>query len=78
MDTSETFPAALAALARRNGDLEAVVAPEGRVTFAELAARADALAGALAAAGLRPGNRIGSQRAASAVTTLVADHTTAR
>jgi len=60
-DTSETFPAAVAALARHHGDLEAVVAPEGRVTFAELAARADAFAGALAAAGLRPGDRIGLQ-----------------
>jgi HIP---CoA ligase len=59
--TAPTFPAALAALAHHHGDLEAVVAPEDRLTFGELAARADAFAGALAAAGLRPGDRLGIQ-----------------
>jgi fatty-acyl-CoA synthase len=55
----ETFPAAVADLAARFPDVEAVVAPDGRVTFAELATRVDRLAGALAAAGLRPGDRVG-------------------
>ncbi|WP_435582930.1 class I adenylate-forming enzyme family protein [Amycolatopsis thermoflava] len=54
-----TFPEALAALAHRYGDQEAVVAPEGRITFADLARRCDDLAGAFAAAGLRPGDRVG-------------------
>jgi fatty-acyl-CoA synthase len=39
--------------------MEAVVAPEGRVTFAELDERCDEIAGALAAAGLRPGDKVG-------------------
>ncbi|MEU7810859.1 class I adenylate-forming enzyme family protein [Pseudonocardia sp. NPDC049154] len=55
----DTFPAAVADLAARHGDREAVVAPEGRLTFAALAARVDDLAGALAAAGLQPGQRVG-------------------
>ncbi|WP_431919593.1 class I adenylate-forming enzyme family protein [Amycolatopsis tucumanensis] len=54
-----TFPRALAALAERFGDQEAVVAPEGRITFAEFARRCDELAGAFAAAGLRRGERVG-------------------
>ncbi|MFD5247756.1 class I adenylate-forming enzyme family protein [Amycolatopsis sp. NPDC058340] len=59
MSAPSTFPAALAALARRFPEQEAVVAPEGRMTFAEFARRCEELAGAFAAAGLRPGDRIG-------------------
>ncbi|HWD02733.1 MAG TPA: AMP-binding protein, partial [Amycolatopsis sp.] len=58
-DVAETFPAVLADLAVRRPDAEAVVAPDGRITFAELATRVDDLAGALAAVGLRPGDRVG-------------------
>ena len=54
-----TFPATVARLAELYGDREAVVAPEGRVTFAELARRCDEIAGAFSAAGLRPGERVG-------------------
>lgn len=54
-----TFPAALVELANRFGDQEAVVAPEGRITFAEFVRRCDELAGAFAAAGLQPGDRVG-------------------
>ncbi|MFI7123078.1 class I adenylate-forming enzyme family protein [Amycolatopsis sp. NPDC049868] len=57
--TETTFPAALAALARRFPDQEAVVAPEGRMTFAEFTRRCEELASAFAAAGLRPGDRVG-------------------
>ncbi|MGW6791581.1 class I adenylate-forming enzyme family protein [Streptomyces chartreusis] len=55
----DSFPAALAELVARYPDAEAVVAPDGRVTFAEFATRVDRLAGAFAAAGLRPGDRVG-------------------
>lgn len=54
-----TFPATVARLAELYSDREAVVAPEGRVTFAELARRCDEIAGAFSAAGLRPGERVG-------------------
>lgn len=54
-----TFPAALASLREQYGEQEAVIAPEGRATFAEFAERCDAIAGILSAAGLRPGDRIG-------------------
>ena len=56
---ARTFPAAVAGLAARHGEMEAVVAPEGRVTFAELAERCDEIAGAFAAAGLQPGDKVG-------------------
>ncbi|NKY51545.1 class I adenylate-forming enzyme family protein [Nocardia vermiculata] len=55
----ETFPAALAELADTFPDTEAVVAPEGRVTFAEFHSRCAEFAGMLARAGLRPGQRVG-------------------
>lgn len=55
----DTFPDALAALAKLFPGEEAVVAPEGRLTFAEFAQRCDELAGAFRAAGLRPGERVG-------------------
>ncbi|WP_245662516.1 class I adenylate-forming enzyme family protein [Nocardia vermiculata] len=55
----ETFPEAMAALAESFADTEAVVAPEGRLTFAELNSRCKDFAGSLAAAGLRPGDRVG-------------------
>lgn len=55
----ETFPEALAALAQSFADTEAVVAPEGRLTFAEFHSRCEEFAGALTAAGLRPGQRVG-------------------
>ena len=54
-----TFPATVTRLAELYGDREAVVAPEGRVTFSELARRCDEIAGAFAAAGLRHGERVG-------------------
>ncbi|MGW5647051.1 class I adenylate-forming enzyme family protein [Saccharopolyspora sp. NPDC003752] len=57
--TETTFPAALAALAQRFPAQEAVVAPEGRMTFAEFAQRCEELAGAFSAAGLRSGDRVG-------------------
>ncbi|QJY49970.1 class I adenylate-forming enzyme family protein [Pseudonocardia broussonetiae] len=56
---ADTFPAALADLAARFPDDDAVVAPDGRVSFAELASRVDEVAGALVAAGLAPGERVG-------------------
>ncbi|MFF5989099.1 hypothetical protein [Prauserella flavalba] len=55
-----TVPEALAVLADRFGDREAVVAPEGRITFADLARRCEDLAGVFAAAGLRRGIGSGS------------------
>ncbi|WP_448624398.1 class I adenylate-forming enzyme family protein [Geodermatophilus sp. URMC 64] len=54
-----TVPELLAALSRHAGDTEAVVGPEGRVTYAELHARCERLARALVGWGLRPGDRIG-------------------
>ncbi len=57
--SDHTFPAALAALREHHGNDEAVVAPDGRATFEEFAQRCDAVAGILAAAGLRPGDRVG-------------------
>lgn len=57
--TIDTFPAAVADLAARLPDTEAVVAPDGRVTFAELAARVDEFAGAITGLGLAPGDRVG-------------------
>lgn len=60
-DTLEkyTITELLAALSRHAGDTEAVVGPEGRVTYAELHARCERLARALVAWGLRPGDRVG-------------------
>ncbi|NKY58989.1 acyl--CoA ligase [Nocardia flavorosea] len=59
MGRPETFPEAMAALAESCAGTEAVVAPEGRLTFAELNSRCEEFAGSLAAAGLRPGERVG-------------------
>jgi HIP---CoA ligase len=55
----DTVPALLHALADRYPELEAVVAPEGRVTFAELLARCETMAAFYAEAGLAPGDRVG-------------------
>jgi HIP---CoA ligase len=54
-----TFPALLDALRQHYGQREAVVAPEGRISYDELAARCEAVAALFADAGLRPGDRIG-------------------
>jgi acyl-CoA synthetase (AMP-forming)/AMP-acid ligase II len=54
-----TYPAAVAALARQLPDADAVVADDGRVTWPQLNAHVDAIAGMLHAAGLRPGDRVG-------------------
>jgi len=40
-------------------DVEAIIAPEGRMTFAELAAQVARIRAALAAAGVRRGEHIG-------------------
>jgi acyl-CoA synthetase (AMP-forming)/AMP-acid ligase II len=53
-----TVPALVELLARRYGDEEAVVGPEGRLRFRDLAHRAGRLAAFYAAAGLRPGDRV--------------------
>lgn len=60
-DTLEkyTVPALLTALRRHAGDTEAVVAPEARVTYAELYERSGQLARAMARWGLHPGERLG-------------------
>jgi fatty-acyl-CoA synthase len=60
-DTLEkyTVPELLAALSRHAGDTEAVVGPEGRVTYEELHGRCELLARAMLNWGLRPGDRIG-------------------
>jgi fatty-acyl-CoA synthase len=57
--SEHTFPAVLDALRDRYGEMEAVVAPDGRATFAEFARRCEAMAGILTSAGLRPGDRVG-------------------
>ncbi|GAA1866235.1 FadD3 family acyl-CoA ligase [Pseudonocardia ailaonensis] len=54
-----TFLEVLDDLVARTPDAEAVVAPEGRVTWAALADRAERFAQVLAGAGLRPGERLG-------------------
>jgi HIP---CoA ligase len=54
-----TLPALLRILADRYGDHEAVVAPEGRIDYAGLLTRAEEMAAWYAAAGLRPGDRVG-------------------
>ena len=53
-----TVPALVELLARRYGDEEAVVGPEGRLRFRDLAHRAGCMAAFYAAAGLRPGDRV--------------------
>jgi HIP---CoA ligase len=57
--TEHTLPALLRVLGERHGDREAVVAPEGRVSYAELLARCAEMAGYYAEAGLAPGERVG-------------------
>jgi fatty-acyl-CoA synthase len=54
-----TTPAVLAAVAAAHPDREFVVAEDGRATYAEIAARAIAVAARLRAAGVRPGDRVG-------------------
>lgn len=55
---ARNFVSLLEASARRSPDQPALVWPEGALAFAELDHRAEALAGALAAKGVRPGDRI--------------------
>ncbi len=55
-DSYATVTAALDAAAARFGGREAYVGPDGRISFAEWAAASDALAGALAARGVGPGD----------------------
>ncbi len=55
---TRNFARLLAASARCWPDQAALVWPEGALTFAELDRRADALAGALGAKGVKPGDRI--------------------
>jgi acyl-CoA synthetase (AMP-forming)/AMP-acid ligase II len=57
-DVPATIPAALARAAERFGDDEAVVAPEARLTFAQLAERAAQAAGFLVRRGIEPGDRV--------------------
>src|SRR5205823_5591871 len=54
-----TLPAFLDGLAARFGEREALVSPRRRVTYAELAAEATAIARALAARGVEAGTRVG-------------------
>lgn len=54
-----TLPEVVDLRAATDPDGEAVVAPEGRLTWAELADRVRTLAGGLAADGVAPGDRIG-------------------
>ncbi|NJQ04799.1 amino acid adenylation domain-containing protein [Streptomyces lonarensis] len=53
-----TLTARFAAQAARTPGATAVVAPDGSLTFAELVARVEELAGRLAARGARPGTRV--------------------
>jgi acyl-CoA synthetase (AMP-forming)/AMP-acid ligase II len=53
-----TIPAVLAAAADRHGDRDAVVDGDERRTYRELLGDAEAFAGALAAAGVSPGERV--------------------
>ena len=55
---AENFAAALAEVAHRFPDRPAIVWRDGALTFGELHRRADAFAGALAAKGAKPGDRI--------------------
>ena len=56
--TGLTLPGVLDDLAVRLPDAEAVVGPEGRVTYSEVRARTQRLASFLNRAGLRPGDRV--------------------
>ena len=56
-DLSRTIPQVLQAAAERHGPRPAIVEDGGRLTFAELKARADLLAKAVLAAGLQPSER---------------------
>jgi acyl-CoA synthetase (AMP-forming)/AMP-acid ligase II len=56
---ARTVPQVLDDLAARRPAAEAVVGPEGRVTYAELGDRTRRFAAVLAAAGLRRGDRVG-------------------
>ncbi|MDT0269136.1 amino acid adenylation domain-containing protein [Streptomyces sp. DSM 44915] len=57
-DAPQTLAAAFAASAHRTPDAVAVVSDDASVTYRQLAARADRLAGALRAAGVQPGARV--------------------
>lgn len=54
----ETFPSALTDSFARNADRKALVGPEGEITYAELDAISDRLAGAFLSLGLRPLDRV--------------------
>ncbi len=54
-----TVQDALARAVALAGDVEALVAPDGRVTFSELAGEVSALRAALASAGVQRGDRVG-------------------
>ncbi|MCE0764229.1 acyl--CoA ligase [Pseudonocardia kujensis] len=58
-DIGETLPALVGLLAASSPTGEAIVAPEGRVTWAELAEDMHACASALVARGVRPRDRVG-------------------
>ena len=58
LDKAGTIPALLSAVALAYPDSEAVVDGDIRVTFAELADRAERVAGALISAGIRKGDRV--------------------
>ncbi|MGI8663418.1 MAG: FadD3 family acyl-CoA ligase [Acidimicrobiales bacterium] len=57
-DLPATIPAAIDRAAKLFGDLEGLVDGDVRLTFAELAARADEIAAALIATGVAPGDRV--------------------
>ena len=55
---SRSLPALLDSLAARHGGREALISARGRLSFADLAALADRVAGALAARGVRRGTHV--------------------
>lgn len=59
MSLPTSIPAALAEVASRHPDGEAIVDGEHRITWADLAERVDGAARAFVAAGLEPGDRVG-------------------
>ena len=59
MPVTLTIPALLDDAATRFGDAEAIVGPDGRITYARLAGESRTIARSLIAAGIRPGDHVG-------------------